>query len=124
MIRVAIFDDHKVLRESLRVLIDNTEDMYCCGAFPDCSQLLKNIAQARPDVILLDIQMPGVSGIEALPLIRKAHPEIHILMQTVFEDDDKIFAAVCNGASGYILKKPDRLFCWNTSAKPTKAEPQ
>jgi len=105
MIRVAIFDDYKLLREGLFQLINGTEGLCCAGAFADCNKLLKNIEQSKPDVILMDIQMPGISGIEAVKIIRAHYPSIRILMQTVFEDDDKIFAAICAGASGYILKK-------------------
>lgn len=105
MIRVALFEDYKILREGLYQLINGTEGLCCSGAFPDCNKLIKNIEQSTPDVVLMDIQMPGISGIEGVKIIRQHNPAIRILMQTVFEDDDKIFAAICAGASGYILKK-------------------
>src|SRR5437868_8175703 len=105
MIRVVLFEDHKVLREGLYQLINGTEGLCCAGAFPDCSKLLKNIEHTKPDVVLMDIKMPGISGIEAVKIIRQNHTTIRILMQTVFEDENKIFAAICAGASGYILKK-------------------
>jgi len=105
MIKVVLFDDYKILREGLYQLINGSDGLCCAGAFPDCNHLLRNIEQTKPDVVLMDIQMPGISGIEAVKMIRQNYPSIRILMQTVFEDEDKIFAAICAGASGYILKK-------------------
>ena len=104
-IKVAIFEDNKLLRESLQQLVDSAEDMVCTGAFADANKLERNIQSASPDVVLMDIDMPGTSGIEAVQIIKEKFPHIHILMQTVFEENDKIFAAICAGASGYMLKK-------------------
>src|SRR5256885_178879 len=104
-IKVAVFEDNKLLRESLQQLINNSEDMSCTGAFPDANRLLHNMHHANPDVVMMDINMPGVSGIEAVQMIKAKFPQVHILMQTVFDDNDKIFAAICAGASGYMLKK-------------------
>src|SRR6478735_9919066 len=69
------------------------------------NKLLRNMQMANPDVVMMDINMPGISGIEAVQLIKEKFPQVHIMMQTVFEDNDKIFAAICAGASGYMLKK-------------------
>ncbi|HEY8513165.1 MAG TPA: response regulator transcription factor [Cyclobacteriaceae bacterium] len=104
-IRVSVFEDNKKLRESLVQLINSEEDMICTGAFADANRLIPNMQQANPDVVMMDINMPGVSGIEAVVVIKKKFPNVQILMQTVFDDDDKIFAAICAGASGYMLKK-------------------
>jgi DNA-binding NarL/FixJ family response regulator len=104
-IKVAIFEDNKMLRESLQQLINTADDMACTGAFPDANKLIRNMQMANPDVVLMDINMPGISGIEAVQQIKEKFPQVHILMQTVFEDKDKIFAAICAGASGYMLKK-------------------
>ena len=104
-IKVAIFEDNKKLRESLEQLVNNTDDMYCCGAFPDANKLIRNMQMANPDVVMMDINMPGISGIEAVQQIKEKYPQVQILMQTVFEENDKIFAAICAGASGYMLKK-------------------
>jgi DNA-binding NarL/FixJ family response regulator len=104
-IKVAIFEDNKKLRESLEQLVNNADDMYCCGAFPDANKLLRNMQSANPDVVMMDINMPGISGIEAVQQIKQNYPGVQILMQTVFEENDKIFAAICAGASGYLLKK-------------------
>ena len=104
-IKVAIFEDNKTLRESLQQLINNEEDMYCTGSFPDAAKLIRNMQLSNPDVVMMDINMPGISGIEAVQVIKEKFPQARILMQTVFEDNDKIFAAICAGASGYMLKK-------------------
>jgi DNA-binding NarL/FixJ family response regulator len=104
-IKVAIFEDNKMLRESLQQLIDNAEDMVCTGAFSDANKLVRNMQLANPDVVMMDINMPGMSGIEAVQMIKEKFPLVQILMQTVFEENDKIFAAICAGASGYMLKK-------------------
>lgn len=104
-IKVAIFEDSKALRESLQQLVNSREDMICTGAFADANRLVRNLQSADPDVVLMDINMPGVSGIEAVQIIKEKFPNVKILMQTVFEENDKIFAALCAGASGYMLKK-------------------
>src|SRR5450432_2130738 len=103
-IKVAIFEDNKMLRESLQQLVNNAEDMMCTGAFSDANKLVRNMQMANPDVVLMDINMPGISGIEAVQMIKEKFPLVRILMQTVFEENDKIFAAICAGASGYMLK--------------------
>ena len=104
-IKVALFEDNKKLRESLVQLINSAEDMICTGAFADANRLVHNMRQANPDVVMMDINMPGISGIEGVKMIMENFPGVHILMQTVFDDNDKIFAAICAGASGYMLKK-------------------
>ncbi|MEP7232067.1 MAG: response regulator transcription factor [Ginsengibacter sp.] len=104
-IKVAIFEDSKPLRESLEQLVNSREDMICTGAFADANKIMRNMQSANPDVVLMDINMPGISGIEAVQIIKEKFPTVQILMQTVFEENDKIFAALCAGASGYMLKK-------------------
>jgi DNA-binding NarL/FixJ family response regulator len=103
-IKVAIFEDNGSLRNSLYQLIDGSNGFACVGAFPDCSNILTNIATIKPNVILMDIQLPGINGIEGVRLVKSKYPDIKILMQTIFEDTDKIFESICAGASGYILK--------------------
>ena len=105
MIKVAVFDDNKPRRELLEMLLNSTEGMECTGAFEDCRNVIRDIMNNIPDVVLMDIDMPHVNGIEGLLLIRKQFPKVKVLMQTIFEEDDKIFAAICAGADGYILKK-------------------
>jgi DNA-binding NarL/FixJ family response regulator len=104
MIRVAIFEDNDSLRNGLFQLIDGSEGLSCVGAYPDCSDLIENIEATNPDVVLMDIEMPGINGIEGVKILREKFPEIKILMQTIFGENEKIFASICAGASGYILK--------------------
>lgn len=110
-IKVAVFEDNHLLREGLFHLIHASENFICTGAYPDCSDLVHKIEQSGPDIILMDIEMPGMSGLEALKIIKQKYPAIKVIIQTVFEDDEKIFEAVINGASGYLIKKttPSRL---------------
>ena len=104
-IRVAVFEDNKLVRESFEAILNGTEGFICAGSYPDCNNLNADMKRSHPDAVLMDIEMNGLNGIEATRLIRERYPEVRILIQTVFEDDDKIFAAICAGASGYILKK-------------------
>lgn len=110
-INVAVFEDNLLLRESLYQLINGTDGLHCVGAFANCDDILFNLNKTKPQVVLMDIQLPGVNGIEGVKIIKKHFPEIKIIMQTVVEDDDKIFASICSGASGYLLKNttPHRL---------------
>ncbi len=87
------------------MLIDSTETLECVGAFNDCSDVVRNLEDTDPEVVLMDIDMPKVNGIEGLLALRPHFPDLKVLMQTVFEDDEKVFAAICAGADGYILKQ-------------------
>lgn len=103
-IRVAIFDDNHSLRYGLYQLINGSEGFVCVGAYENCKTVLRDIKDCAPDIVLMDIAMPGIDGIEAVRIIRQKHPALKILMQTVFQDDDKIFHSILAGANGYILK--------------------
>jgi len=105
IIKVAIVEDNKSLRESLTALFSINEGFKLVGSFSNANAIVKDMMTAKPDVVLMDIQMPGINGIEAVKLLRAEFPEMKIVIQTVFEDDDSIFQAICNGASGYILKR-------------------
>ncbi len=106
-IRVAIFEDNQSRRDSLQLLLQADERFESAGIFSDGNNAAFHVDQSKPDVILMDIQMPGTDGIEAVKQIKQAFPEVKIIMQTVFEDDDKVFAALRAGADGYILKKAE-----------------
>ncbi len=104
-IKVAVFDDNKPRRELLQLLLNNSDGLTCTDAYEDCRNIVQHISTNVPDVILMDIDMPHVNGIEGLIELRKHFPQVKVLMQTIFEDDDKIFDAIVAGADGYILKK-------------------
>jgi len=104
LIRVTIFEDNKHLRETFTLLLNSAEGFSCSGAFPNCKDMLQSITANPCDVVLMDIEMPGMNGIEATQLIKKHFPGVLVLIQTVFFEDEYIFDAICAGASGYILK--------------------
>lgn len=104
MVRVAIFDDNKHILESFTVIIKVAKEVMLCGSFQNCDNLEQKIKESRPDVVVMDIDMPGITGIEATRILKQKFPHIQIMIQTVFDDEDKIFQALCAGASGYVLK--------------------
>ena len=110
-IKVTIFEDNKSLRMGLYQLINGSEGFVCAGAFENCLNLSEDIKNTNPDVVLMDIQMPGINGIEAVRILHEKYPDLKILMQTIFEESDKIFQSILAGASGYILKNtsPSRI---------------
>ncbi len=102
--RVAIFEDNKLVRDALETIFNGTPGYTCCGAFADGSNCIEKIRRSNPDVVLMDIEMPGPDGIETTQKLSSEFPDIKIVIQTVFNDSEKIFNALCAGASGYILK--------------------
>jgi DNA-binding NarL/FixJ family response regulator len=105
MIRVLIFEDNKGRKEALQFLLQHTDDMVCVGVHDNCGHVIEIVKESLPDVVLMDIDMPEVNGIEGLKLICKHAPGVLIIMQTVFENNEKIFEAIRAGAHGYFLKK-------------------
>jgi DNA-binding NarL/FixJ family response regulator len=103
-IKVAIFEDNAKFLEALCILVKGSPSLELTGAFINTRDIVSHIKKNPPDVVLMDIGITPTNGIEATKLIIKNYPEIKILIQTVFEDDDKVFAAICAGASGYVLK--------------------
>lgn len=110
-VKVTIFEDRKSVREALALLVKGSLGLELAGAYPNCNNLINDIESSLPDVVLMDIEMPGMNGVDAVKILKQRYPDIIIIMQTVFEDDDKIFNAICAGASGYLLKDtpPQRL---------------
>ena len=103
-IRVAIIEDNREFRESLYQLIRGTPGYACVGAWSDVEWALQRMEREPPDVVLLDIGLPGMSGIEGVAHIRRCFPTTEVIMLTVYDDDDAVLAALCAGASGYLLK--------------------
>jgi DNA-binding NarL/FixJ family response regulator len=111
VIKAAIVEDQREIREALTALINGTEGYRCTGSFRSMEEALEKIKQDVPDVMLCDIGLPGMSGIEGISILKGLHPELLLLMLTVYDDDERIFDALCAGACGYLLKRtpPARL---------------
>jgi DNA-binding NarL/FixJ family response regulator len=111
IIKVAIVEDHDAIREGIGFLINSTAGYELVGKFGSMEEALKNLPKNLPDVILFDIGLPGMSGIEGARILKDRYPEMSLVALTIYSDDDRIFEAICAGASGYLLKKtpPARL---------------
>ena len=105
MINIVIVEDEPKIREGLRILLDGTENMKCTGLFDSCEEMLLKIEILKPRIILMDIGLPGMSGIEGIKIINKILPDTLILVLTIHEENDMVFDALCAGAGGYLLKQ-------------------
>ena len=105
MIKVVIVEDSATIRDGLKLLIDGTEGYSCLAAYSKCEDLLDQVEILDIDVILMDIDLPGISGIEGIRRIKKINNNIVILILTIYDENDLIFEALCAGASGYLVKK-------------------
>ena len=105
MTTIIIFEDKANMRESLKLLLESQLDFQIPDLFPNCIRAAEEVLRLKPDIVLMDIDLPEVSGIEGVKRIKNVSPETRIVMLTVFEDDDKIFESIKAGADGYILKK-------------------
>jgi DNA-binding NarL/FixJ family response regulator len=110
-LKVAIIEDVRPLRDGFRMLIDGTDGFHCVGSFRTMEQALEDIGHDLPDVVLSDIGLPGMNGIAGVRLLKERYPSLTVLMLTVYDDDERIFDALCAGACGYLTKKtpPARL---------------
>jgi len=110
-IKVAIIEDQREIRECLTLLVNGSDGYSCTGSYRSMEEALESIPRQLPDVVLSDIGLPGMSGIDGVRILKERHPDLLVLMLTVYDDDERIFAAMCAGACGYLLKKtpPARL---------------
>ena len=105
MIKVLIYEDDYTFRETLCILVNATEEYELKGAFENCDHITEHLKKFQPDVILMDISIPGMGGLEGLRIVRGTSPSTQVIMCTVFDNEENIFKAICNGANGYLLKK-------------------
>ncbi len=103
-IRVCVVEDDDEIRNGLCWLLNHSDGFVCMGTCRNCAEILKSIEEETPDVILMDIGLPGKSGIECVQMIKEQYPRVEILMVTVYSDEEKVFQSIRNGAVGYILK--------------------
>jgi DNA-binding NarL/FixJ family response regulator len=111
LIKTAIVEDQRDIREALAALINGTAGYRCTGSFRSMEEAFEKIRQDLPEVVLCDIELPGMNGIEGIRILKERYPQLLLLMLTVYDDDDRIFDALCAGACGYLLKRtpPARL---------------
>jgi DNA-binding NarL/FixJ family response regulator len=104
MIKISIIEDDKDIRESLAILLNGTPEFSCIATYINCEAAIKNISNEIPDVILMDINLPGISGIEGTKIIKEMLPDVQIIMLTISENDQDVFNSLCAGACGYLKK--------------------
>lgn len=111
VVNVAVIEDQQVLRKGLEFLINSADGYRCTGGFASMEEGLRGIARELPDVVFSDIGLPGMSGIDGIRVLKERWPNLPVIMLTIYEEDEKIFDALCAGASGYLLKRtaPARL---------------
>src|SRR5690242_2653610 len=105
IIKVAIIEDHQKFREALAFFLNQTAGYQCVGSFASMEEALDKIKSNLPDVALVDIGLPGMSGVEGVRILKERYPDLVLLVNTVYDDNERIFEALCAGASGYLLKK-------------------
>ncbi len=108
MIRILICDDQAIVCEGLRAILSTARDIEVVGAASDGAQAVEMVAEARPDVVLMDLKMPAMNGVQATRLIRERHPEVRVLVLTTYDADEWVFDAIRSGAAGYLLKDTPR----------------
>lgn len=111
-VTIVLFEDNDRLRESLSYLLNSDEGYEVKGGYNNCNDAVNITRELQPDIVLMDIDMPGNSGIKGVAMVKDTRPETAVIMYTVFEDDERLFQCLCAGANGYLLKKtpPIKLF--------------
>jgi DNA-binding NarL/FixJ family response regulator len=102
--KVVIFEDNFLMQESLKALLEMNDDITVCGVYDNAKDMLRIYEQSQPDLIISDIDMPEVNGLEGLKQVKNKYPEAKVMIFTVFEENDKVLNAICLGANGYVLK--------------------
>ena len=105
--RITIIEDNTIIRGGFAAVIDNCSDYLVAGQYANCEQALQNLEKDEPGLVLMDIDLPGMNGIEGTMQIKKRRPKCIVLIITVLEDSDKVFRSLCAGAGGYIVKNSD-----------------
>jgi DNA-binding NarL/FixJ family response regulator len=103
--QLLIFEDNPRLRHSLELLLNDEENFSVAASFPDCDKADKMVEEYKAELVVMDIDMPGIGGVEGVKRIKQSHPEVKVVMHTMFDDDTRIFDSLCAGADGYLLKK-------------------
>ncbi len=112
VVGVAIVEDQREIREGFRFFIDNTPGFRCSGSFGSMEDALPAVTPATTQIVVMDLELPGMSGIEGIRVLKTRHPALKLVALTIYEDDDRIFDALCAGASGYLLKKTPPARLW------------
>jgi DNA-binding NarL/FixJ family response regulator len=107
--QILIFEDNTRLRQSLEILLNDETNFHVAASFPDCDKADKQVVKYNADLVVMDIDMPGIGGIEGVKMIKNTNPEVKIVMHTMFDDDNRIFDSICSGADGYMLKNTSPL---------------
>jgi DNA-binding NarL/FixJ family response regulator len=102
--QLVIFEDNARLRQSLEILLNDESNFQVAAAYPDCDKAEKIVKKNNADLVVMDIDMPGIGGVEGVRRIKNSHPEVKVVMHTMFDDDNRIFDSICAGADGYLLK--------------------
>lgn len=107
--QLLIFEDNARLRQSLELLLNDENNFHVAGAFPDCDKADKQVIKFKADLVVMDIDMPGIGGVEGVRRIKNIDPDVKVVMHTMFDDDNRIFDSICAGADGYMLKNTSPL---------------
>lgn len=111
--QLLIFEDNARLRQSLEILLNDEQNFHVAASFPDCDKAERMVDKFEADLVVMDIDMPGIGGVEGVKRIKNANPDVKVVMHTMFDDDNRIFDSICAGADGYMLKNTSPLHLVN-----------